>query len=77
MDDGYYDLGGHSFAVTTSSPAAQTWFDRGLAWCYGFNHEEAIVCFENALAADPACAMAHWGPRLCRGPQLQQTLGRI
>ena len=25
MDDGYYDLGGHSFAVTTSSPEAQTW----------------------------------------------------
>ena len=56
MDDGYYDLGGHSFAVTTSSPAAQTWFDRGLAWCYGLNHEEAIVSFENALAADAAAA---------------------
>ncbi|MDA0219977.1 MAG: tetratricopeptide repeat protein [Proteobacteria bacterium] len=68
MDDGYYDLGGHSFAVTTSSPAAQTWFDRGLAWCYGFNHEEAIVCFENALAADPACAMAHWGLAYAVGP---------
>jgi len=68
MDDGYYDLGGHGFAVTTTSAVAQTWFDRGLAWCYGFNHEEAIVCFEQAIAADPACAMAHWGVAYAVGP---------
>jgi tetratricopeptide (TPR) repeat protein len=68
MDDGYYDLGTHSFPVTTDAPGAQVWFDRGLAWCYGFNHEEAIVCFENAVAADPACAMAHWGIALAVGP---------
>ena len=32
-----------------------------MNWCYGFNHEEAIVCFEKALEVDPACAMVHWG----------------
>src|SRR5580693_10731794 len=45
----YYDLGRHSRPVTTSSPEAQTWFDRGLVWTYGFNHDEAVYCFEQAL----------------------------
>jgi tetratricopeptide (TPR) repeat protein len=40
----------------------------GLNWCYGFNHEEAIKCFERALAADPGCAFAHWGIAYAAGP---------
>ena len=47
---------------------AQQWFDRGLAWVYGYNHEEAIVCFEQALKEDPACAMARWGIAYAIGP---------
>ena len=61
MRDGYYDLGSYSFPVTTTSPDAQLWFDRGLLWTYGFNHEEAMVCYRRALEHDPECAMAHWG----------------
>ena len=38
----YYDLGAHTRAITTNSPEAQLWFDRGLNWTYGFNHNEAI-----------------------------------
>ncbi|MDQ3549444.1 MAG: tetratricopeptide repeat protein, partial [Chloroflexota bacterium] len=49
----YYDLGTHTSPIATSSPDAQRWFDRGLVWNYGFNHEEAIRCYEAALAADP------------------------
>jgi tetratricopeptide (TPR) repeat protein len=64
----YYDLGRHSRPVTTSSPEAQTWFDRGLVWTYGFNHEEAVYCFEQALRHDPDCAMAHWGVGYALGP---------
>ena len=56
-----YDTGAHSRKITTPSADAQRWFDRGLNWCYGYHHEEAIRCFEAALAADPDCAMAHWG----------------
>lgn len=65
---GYYDLGTFSRPVTTSSPEAQLWFDRGLTWTYAFNHEEAIVCFEAAAAADPGCAMAYWGIAYALGP---------
>lgn len=64
----YYELGDYSFAVTTGSAEAQTWFDRGLLWCYGFNHEEAISCFEKALEQDADCAMAHWGIAYAIGP---------
>ena len=42
MDD-YYELGEHGRRITTSSHEAQLWFDRGLNWCYGFNHEEAVA----------------------------------
>ncbi|WP_370401843.1 hypothetical protein [Sulfitobacter sp. JB4-11] len=63
-----YDLGGFSRPVTTRSSAAQRWFDRGINWTYGFNHIEAIACFTNAIAADPGCAMAHWGIGYAAGP---------
>ncbi|MFF4397463.1 hypothetical protein [Streptomyces sp. NPDC001480] len=64
----YYDLGTHRRPVTTSSPEAQTWFDRGLVWTYAFNHEEAVSCYEAAVAADPDCAMAYWGIAYALGP---------
>ena len=63
-----YDLGSHSWPVTTASREAQAWFDRGLVWCYGFNHEEGLACFRRAAAADPACAMAYWGQAYAIGP---------
>ena len=63
-----YDLGGHTFPVTTHSQEAQKWFDRGLLWTYGYNHEEAVSCFQKALEADPNCAMAHWGVGYASGP---------
>jgi tetratricopeptide (TPR) repeat protein len=64
----YFDLGDHRRPVTTSSPEAQTWFDRGLAWTYGFHHLEAQACFERAIEADPDCALAHWGVAYVVGP---------
>ena len=67
-DNGYYDLGSFTWPVTTQDPQAQRWFDRGMAWCYGFNHDEAIVCFERALEHDPDLAMAHWGIAYAIGP---------
>jgi len=67
MDD-YFDLGSHSRPVTTASAEAQRWFDRGLVWSYAFNHEEAVRCFEQAVAADPNCAMAFWGIAYALGP---------
>ena len=64
----YYDLGAYSRRITTKSPEAQVWFDRGLNWLYGFNHAEAIKCFGKALEYDAECAMAHWGVAYATGP---------
>lgn len=68
--DDYYDIGGFHYAVTTNSDAAQTWFNRGLAMSFGFNHEEAVRCFERALAEDPSMAMALWGIAYALGPNM-------
>jgi tetratricopeptide (TPR) repeat protein len=64
----YYDLGTYSRPVTTKSPEAQLWFDRGLMWCYSYNHEEAIRCFRKAIDFDGDCAMAYWGVAYAAGP---------
>ncbi|MEA2159774.1 MAG: hypothetical protein QOD66_2154 [Solirubrobacteraceae bacterium] len=63
-----FDLGSFRRATSTSSVDAQRWFDRGLVWCYAFNHEEAIRCFERALALDERFALAHWGLAYAAGP---------
>jgi tetratricopeptide (TPR) repeat protein len=64
----YYDLGAYTRSITTKSPEAQVWFDRGLNWVYGFNHGEAISCFQKALEHDGQCAMAYWGIAYAAGP---------
>ena len=66
----YYDIGGFHYKVSTDSEAAQLWFDRGLAMCFGFNHEEAVRCFERALTEDPSLAMAYWGLGYAWGPNI-------
>ncbi len=64
----YFDMGAFSRAVTTQSEDAQIWFDRGINWVYGYNHMEAVACFQKALEHDPDCAMAHWGVAYAAGP---------
>ncbi|KAI4774936.1 TPR domain protein [Aureobasidium sp. EXF-3400] len=63
-----YDLGAYHKPVTTTNDTAQKWFDRGLIWTYGFNHEEAIKCFERAIEEDNNCALAFWGLAYASGP---------
>lgn len=63
-----FNLGTYRRAISTSSLETQRWFDIGLNWCYGFNHEEGIKCFEKALETDPGCAFVHWGIAYAAGP---------
>lgn len=62
----------YSRPVTTTTTAAQTWFDRGLLWTYAFAHEEAVRCFRRATEADPGCAMAWWGIAYALGPYINK-----
>ncbi len=68
--DAYYDIGDFHRPVSTESEQAQVWFDRGLAMCHAFNHEEAVRCFEKALKADPSMAMGYWGMAYAWGPNI-------
>ncbi len=63
-----FRLGSFGRSTSTSSAEAQAWFDHGLVWCYAFNHEEAIRCFEQAIAADDGFALAYWGLAYAAGP---------
>lgn len=64
----YFDIDVYSRKITTNSPDAQLWFDRGLVWTFSYNHELAIECFQMALERDSDCAMAHWGVAYASGP---------
>ncbi|KAM5515532.1 TPR domain-containing protein [Fusarium oxysporum f. sp. phaseoli] len=64
----YYDLGAYRRTVSTTSENAEIWFNRGLLWCYSFNHGEALRCFQRAVEYDPQCAMAYWGVAYAIGP---------
>ncbi|MEM7335303.1 MAG: tetratricopeptide repeat protein [Chloroflexota bacterium] len=66
--DNYFNLGPYSRSITTHSPEAEVWFNRGLNWCYGFHFIEALRCFKKVLKHDPECAMGYWGLAYALGP---------
>jgi len=70
----YDGLGSYSRKITTDSPEAQRYFDQGLAFLHGFNHNAAIRAFQQAAEFDPRCAMAHWRVALACGPHINFAL---
>jgi tetratricopeptide (TPR) repeat protein len=68
------NLGSHSHPITTSSEAAQRYFDEGLTLTFGFNHAEAVRSFQDAAELDPGCAMCHWGVALALGPNINAPM---
>ena len=63
----YDTLGTYSYRITSSSAAAQRWFDQGLRLVYAFNHHEAQKAFREAARLDPGCAMCFWGVAVTEG----------
>jgi len=53
-------LGKVSFPVSCND-AAREKFGRGVALLHSFWYDEAEKTFNEVLAADPSCAMGHWG----------------
>ena len=64
----FHGLGSVHHPVSTKSPLAQQYFDQGLAFAYGFNHDEAERSFMQAAKLDHNLAMAYWGIALVLGP---------
>src|SRR4051794_21075491 len=63
-------LGNAHFAVTTSNREAQKFFDQGMSYLYGFNHEAAVRSFHHATELDPDLAMGYWGIAFALGPNI-------
>ena len=58
-------LGTVHFA-TSCTPSVVPKFDRAVALLHSFEFGASIKAFNEVLAADPKCAMAHWGIALSR-----------
>jgi len=61
-------LGDVHHPVSTKNREAQQFFDQGLKFVFGFNHDEARRSFWRAAELDPKLAMAWWGVALTLGP---------
>jgi tetratricopeptide (TPR) repeat protein len=49
---------------TSCRPETRDGFNRAVALLHSFEFRDAISGFETVLAADPSCAIAHWGRAL-------------
>ncbi len=70
----YSDLGTLTFAMTSTSPLAQAYFDQGLRFAYAFNHAESVRSFQTAQSLDPECALCAWGEAYALGPNINQPM---
>ena len=50
---------------TSCQPATAADFNRAVALLHSFEYRPAMETFTKVLAADPGCAVAHWGIALC------------
>ena len=71
----YYDLGIYSRPVSTSSNEAQKWFDRGLAWTYGYNLAPTSLARRVATLSKVHAASGWASP--CRAEVVHTTLRGI
>lgn len=78
LDKTWYSLGkkaplfsgldGIHYAVSTTNPEAQKYFDQGMMLSFAFNHAEAGRSFFEAARQDSTCAMCWWGFAYVLGP---------
>ena len=68
------NLGTLRYAITTSVPLAQQFFNQGLRLAYAFNHGEALRAFRKGRTLDPNCAMCYWGEALVLGPNINAPM---
>jgi tetratricopeptide (TPR) repeat protein len=52
---------GNAHIAISATPEAQMWFDQGLNLLHDFWDYESTRAFEQAVRADPNCAMCFWG----------------
>jgi tetratricopeptide (TPR) repeat protein len=63
-----YGRGG--FAISTTVPLAQQYFDNGMQLGASFAHKASIAAMQEAVRLDPTCAMCLWGDAWASGPTI-------
>lgn len=63
-------MGNDHLAADTRNADAQNWFDYALTLSRAFEHNDAILAFQKAEAADPGCSLCVWGEAYARGPTI-------
>jgi len=58
------------YAVFSTHPEVQSYFDQGISLLYGFEYETAYKSFKKARTLDPDCAMCAWGMAMALGPNI-------
>ena len=63
--------------ITTSSELARAYFEEGIKLSENFRREEALRCFEKAVAEDPDFALAYLGIATCQPSRrdVYETIG--
>ena len=69
----FTDIGSHSRIISGAKPETQRFFDQGVAFVTGFNHDEGLRAMQHATRLDPECAMAWWGVALACSPHINGT----
>ena len=70
----FHDLGSHTHKISTANGEAQAYFDQGYRYLFNFNHNAAILSFQEALKRDANCAMCWWGIAFAYGPNINMPM---
>src|SRR5258708_34254145 len=68
------NLGTHSHKISTTNAEAQAYFNQGYRYLFNFNHNAAILSFQEALKRDANCAMCWWGIAFAYGPNINMPM---
>ncbi|QKG72592.1 tetratricopeptide repeat protein [Erythrobacter mangrovi] len=70
----YSGIATSDLPLSGMDPQARRYFDQGLAFAYGFNHQAAIRSFKRAQEIDPDCAECWWGEAMASGPNINAAM---
>jgi len=66
--------GSYRAVRVSSDPQAQSYFEQGMVFGWGFNSAEAARSFRAAVVRDPGCALCRWGVAWAVGPNLNADM---
>ena len=69
--------GSYSRTISTQNPHAQTFFDQGLRFAWGFYFPESIASYQEASLLDPDHPMPFWGMAHAMGPNPNSRYARM